>query len=178
MRRARIPGDQLARPLPSLNVRTAIGAVPDPYAPDERILVVINRRTDVLEEDRAKGLISEGAYITGRAIQAAYEVRSPSSSNWNDAGRGDPTTAQELRHLTLQRRARRAISLSRDVTEAVGAFGAEQIRRVLGDNCSYDDLAVREGRGGDRGRRFVAGRFRDLLEAVTEHRAAKGRAAA
>jgi hypothetical protein len=175
-RRARVPGDQLARPLPSLNIRTAIGAVPDPYEPGELIAVVINRRTDILEEERARGAISEGAYRTGREIQAAYEVRSPSSSNWNDGGRGDPTTAQELRHLAMQRRARRAIELSEDIVHAVGVKGAEHIRRVLGENWSYADIAAREGRPGDRGRRQVAFRFRELLEDVTEHRSAKGRA--
>ena len=175
--RARVPGD-LARPAPSVNVRTAVGAVPNPLDPREFIAVTINRKVDVLEDERKAGHISEGAYRVGRQIQRAFEVAVRSSSNWLDGGAGDPTTAQELRLLHGCIRAERAVALDADIRKAVGAEGAKIIRLILGDGWTYAQIATREGKAGDRGRREVASRFRWLLEGITEHRAARGGRAA
>ena len=173
--KARVPGD-LARPVPSLNVRTTVGAVQNPLDPSgkERILVTINRNVDLLEDELKRKLISEGAYRTGRLIQAAFEVSVRSSSNWIDGIGGDPTTAQELRQLTKIERAQRAARLAGEIRKAVGEMGAKHLRMILGDGWTYGQIAIREGKSGDRGRRQVAARFRQLLEDVTEYRSAKG----
>src|SRR5215213_10659340 len=79
-RPARAPGD-LARPPASLHVRTAVAAVPNPFDPRERISITTNTRVDVLEAERfayvtsrGKTGITEAAYLTGRNIQAAFEL--------------------------------------------------------------------------------------------------------
>jgi hypothetical protein len=177
--KARVPGGDLARPAPSVHIRTAIGAVPNPLDPTgkERIAVAINRRVDILEDELKQRLISEGAYRTGREIQKAFEVGIPSSSNWSDGGSGDPTTAQEMRQARMCDRAERAVALEADIRRLVGEKGAELIRKVLGEGWTYGQISIRDGKLGDRGRRQVAAEFRDVLEYVTEKRAAKGRAA-
>ena len=169
----------MARPAPSAHIRTAIGAVPNPLDPTgkERIAVAINRRVDILEDELKQRLISEGAYRTGREIQRAFEIGIPSSSNWNDGGSGDPTTAQEMRQARMCDRASRAVALEADIRRLVGEKGADLIRRVLGEGWTYGQISTREGKLGDWGRRMVAHEFRDCLEYITEKRAAKGRAA-
>ena len=178
-RQARSVGD-LARPVPSLNVRTAVGAVPNPLDPagKELIAVTINRMVDILEDERKGGHISEGAYRTGRDIQAAMELHIKSSSNWMDGGASDPTTAREMQLIYGIERARRAAELEADIRSAVGNEGAKLIRLILGDGWTYGQIAIREGRSADYGKRQVGARFRWLLEAVTEHRSTRTRRAA
>ena len=177
--RARIPGGDLARPAPSVHIRTAVGAVPNPLDPSgrERVAVTINRRVDILEDELKQRLISEGAYRTGREIQKAFEIGIPSSSNWSEGGSGDPTTAQEMRQARMCDRASRAVALEADIRRLVGEKGAELIRKVLGEGWTYGQISTRERKLGDRGRRQVAAEFRDALEYITEKRAAKGQAA-
>jgi len=177
--KARIPGGDLARPAPSVNVRTAIGAVSNPLDPSgkERILVTINRRVDILEDELKQRLISEGAYRTGREIQRAFEIGIPSSSNWTDGGSGDPTTAQEMRQARMCDRASRAVALDADIRRLVGEKGADLIRKVLGEGWTYGQISIRKRLSGDRGRRQVAAEFRDCLEYICEKRSAKGRSA-
>jgi hypothetical protein len=176
--KARVPGGDLARPAPSVHIRTAIGAVINPLdaSGKERIAVTINRRVDILEDELKQRLISEGAYRVGREIQKAFEIGIPSSSNWSDSGSGDPTTAQEMRQARMCDRASRAVALEADIRRLVGEKGADLIRKVLGEGWTYGQISTREGKLGDRGRRQVAAEFRDVLEYVTEKRAAKGRA--
>jgi len=176
---ARTVGD-LARPVPSLNVRTAVGAVPNPLDPSgkEMIAVTINRLTDILEDERKGGHISEGAYRTGRDIQAAMELHIKSSSNWMDGGASDQTTAREMQLIYGIERARRANELEADIRSAVGNEGAKMIRLILGDGWTYGQIAIREGKSAEYGKRQIGARFRWLLEAVTEHRSTRTRRAA
>lgn len=177
--KARIPGDMLARPAPSANVRTAVGAVPNPLDPRERIAVTINRCTDILESELKQRLISEGAYRLGRELQAAFETSVTSSSNWLDGGSSDPTTAQEMRQARMCDRAQRAVALEAEITRYVGEKGADILRRVLGEGWTYGQISIRRGHSAqsDRGRRAIAAEFRDALEYIVERRAAKGRRA-
>ena len=179
-RPARAPGD-LARPPASLHVRTAVAAVPNPFDPRERIAVTTNARVDILEAERlayvtsrGKTGISEAAYLTGRNIQAAFELSGKSSSNWCDGqGRGDPTTARELQLVHGLERAERAIQLEKDIRRIVGESGGAMVRLILGDRMSYGEVAHREGRSADYGKRQVGARFRWLLESIAEAREAK-----
>src|SRR5512136_2755133 len=93
-RSARAPANGLATPPPSLNVRTAVAAVPDPLEPGARILATVNRRTDILEIERSHGRISEAAYAVGRILQQAFErqARLGTSPAWNATGRVDAAT--------------------------------------------------------------------------------------
>jgi hypothetical protein len=177
--KARIPGDMLARPAPSVNVRTVVGAVPNPLDPRERIAVAINRRVDVLEDELKQRLITEGAYRLGRELQAAFETSVGSSSNWIDGGSGDPTTAQEMRQARQCDRAKRAVALDAEITRYVGEKGADILRKVLGENWTYGQISIRRGHSAssDRARRAIAAEFRDALEYIVERRAAKGRRA-
>jgi hypothetical protein len=69
---------------PSLNVRTAIGAVDDPYTPGARVQVTIHRNVDPLENELSRGRISEAAYLAGCRLKRAYErlPAAPNRSNW------------------------------------------------------------------------------------------------
>ncbi len=174
-RAARVPGGAVARAVPSLNVRTRVGNVPNPLAPDERVAVTINRKVDVLEDERSHRRISEGAYRTGRLIQQAFEVSIRSSSNWLEGSGGSPIEANENRIAKGCEIASRAAALERRLIDAVGAMGAKHIRRVLGDGLSFREVAAIEARGaGERATSVVATRFRGLLEDVTTHWAARG----
>ena len=73
---AAMPANGVAVPPRSRNIAIAIGAVPDPFDARARVLATINRRTDLLELERSRGLISEAAYRTGRTLQQAFEKAS------------------------------------------------------------------------------------------------------
>ena len=85
----------------------------------------------LLEVERARGFISQAAYMTGREIQQAFEVSVASGSNWNDAGvsnRGS-TDGQALRGVRIPQE---RVSLSKDRVDAVGRVGA-RLLDVAGD---------------------------------------------
>jgi hypothetical protein len=59
---------------PSLNVRTAIAAVDDPYTPGARIQATVHRNVDPLENELSRGRISEAAYQAGRRLTRSNEA--------------------------------------------------------------------------------------------------------
>ncbi len=176
---AAAPPAGLGRPASSRNVPTAIVAVPDPYAPRERILAAANRRVDVLEEERAHGRISEAAYQIGRIVQAVFErARRPSGagSQWAPRDRIDAGFAHELAIVLALEDAQKIKAYLGRIAATVGMIDARLLRHVLGDGLSYAQCAAARGRGGERGRLYYAARFRDALEELAVRWAATGKA--
>lgn len=173
--RARAPAAGLGRP-PSNRVRTAVVAVPDPMEPGALLQARVNRRVDILEQERSHDRISEAAYQVGRQLQAAFEARERlgSSSNWNDGGRGSIVETHELQIVHATETSKRVLALLRRVEEAVGVVGARMLRAIIGDRVPFSAYAEARGRAGDRAVRDVAERFRWLLEEVADHFAARG----
>ena len=173
------PANGVARPPASLNIRTAIGQVPDPMEPGRNIHVATNRAVDVLEEERARGRISEAAYMTGREVQAVFEraarLGMPTRS-WDGGSRVDAAAAHELA-IAKNIDAARACDREMDRLEAaVGQIGARFLREIIAEGTSFRAYAERRGWAGDRKVAYVGDRFRMALEDLAEFRAARGRA--
>jgi hypothetical protein len=169
-RSAHAPANGLAR-APSPNIRTAVAAVPDPLEPGARILATVNRRTDVLENERSHGRISEAAYAVGRILQQAFErqARIGASPIWNESGRIDAASRHDLAFGRSVDDARKVLALMRRVQDAVGVAGARFLRQVIGERVSFAAYAAARGHGGDRGTAQVAAHFRLLIEDLADH---------
>lgn len=145
--------------------------------PGAAILATVNRRVDVLEDERSHGRISEAAYREGRVAQAVFErARGPGSSNWSAETRVDAFTAKELSIIYALDSAARIQRLVDWLRGELGRIDANILQRVLGEQKSFGEVATLQGKSGDRGISYVAHRFRDALEALASARAARGRA--
>jgi hypothetical protein len=170
--RAPPPANGVARPPPSLNVRTALVAVPDPLDPNARIQATVNIATDLLETEKAHGRISEQAYRVGCAIQAAYEGERNSDAP-NE--RVDVSTNPDHGMVCALDRAQRRVALQQHIEHLVGVIGAKMLRMILVEGFTFNQYAAQVAkRPGERGTAYVAGRFRSLLEEMAEHWAATG----
>jgi len=173
---ARSPANGLGRPPASQNARTAVGAVPDPLEPGERLHVAVNYRVDVLEDERSHNRISEAAYQVGRIAQAVFErARGPTGSNWQGGNvRVDAYTAAEIAVIRGIEAAERICAMVRWIRHELGPIDANVVQRILGEGKSYAEVATLTGKRGDRGKRHIAERFRDALEALANAKAARG----
>ena len=173
----RAPSEGLARMPVSRNADTAIVAVQDPWGDGrERVLATVNRRVDILEHERSHGLISVGAYNMGRLIQAVLErLGKVAGSNWCGASRIDASMAQELNIVRSLDSAEKIQAWMEDVRGRIGMIDARLLRRVLGDRMSYADCAALQGKAGERGKTYVATRFREALEDLAGVGIAKGK---
>ena len=171
------PGGDLGSPPQSRNKATAIAAVIDPMGDgEERILATVNRRVDVLEEERSHNLISEAAYRNGRTVQGILERAGRiGGSNWAGASRKDPAEVRDTHAQRMIDDGRVAEGWRRRIRDRLGIIDARLIDRVLADGLSYAECASLIGRSGDRGKSYVAARFRDALEELSEVLTAKGR---
>lgn len=164
------PGGKLGRPPRSRNLDTTVAAVTDPMGDGElRHLATVNRRTDLLEHERSHGLISEAAYRNGRIVQAVLERAGRiGGSNWAGASRKDPAEVRDTHAQRLIDDGAVAETWRRRIRDRLGMIDARLIDRVLGEGLSYADCAALVGRAGDRGQRYMASRFRDALEELSE----------
>lgn len=173
---ARLPGNGVARPAPSQNVRTAIAAVQDPLEPKARLLVTVNRAVDTLEMERSHNRISEGAYRVGRECQAMFEAASRSSSTgsaWINETRGDPAQAHIRQLAAGKARAEEIMAFEERLNRTIGEMGTRFMRQILGENRSFQEMAG--ALPSERKVAFIAQRFRVYLEELDEAWAARGR---
>lgn len=140
------------------------------------MLARVNARTDLLEAERSRGLISESAYQTGRRLQFAFErmARMGSGSSFNDGDRVDAASRHEDAIAYGVDDARKLRNLMAGVEKAVGVVGARFLRRVIGDRVSYAACAAARGKSGERAVAQVAAHFRMLLEDLAEAWSARG----
>jgi hypothetical protein len=129
----------------------SVAAVDDPLEPGARVQVTVNRRVDVLENERAQQLISNTAYLAGRFVQALFErsrgARGGSAGPWREGSVTDAWSHDA--------------KLVRDT---------EIVYDMLGDELTYEVVAERRlKRSSARARGYVAARFRDALELVAKH---------
>ncbi len=169
------PATGLARMPRSKNRDEVVAAVPDPFGTSpERIYATVNRRVDILETERSRGLISEDAYRAGRDLQDVLErASSTGSCNW-DATPRDRETVQRAMLARAMERSQDVQRVLTFVQARLGAIDTRLLRRVLGDWMSYADCAALRGKAGERGVSYVAARFRDALEDLAAASAAKG----
>jgi hypothetical protein len=174
---AAMPANGIASPPRTRNISVAIGAVPDPFDHRARVLATINRRTDLLELERSKGLISEAAYRTGRTLQLAFEKASRigPGGQWTERERVDGATRHEDMIGYGLEDAQKIRALMRRVERAVGVVGARFLRQIIGDRITYSRYAAARGRGSERGAAQIAAHFRILLENLADEWATKGR---
>ena len=168
-----VPGLGLARPAASLNVRTAV-TVPEATDQQPPTQETLNRRVDLLVQERSNKRISEAEYQTGRIVQALFE-RSTGVRNGDGRSRtrGNPALEAEIRLIygiddgpTVARYLRR-------IPFVVGEVGTRRLRTILMGR-SFQQVAEERGRPGERGLRSVADQFRSYLQDLTEAWAASG----
>jgi len=168
---------------------------PDPKGgPDQRIVVTVNRRVDVLEYERAHGRIGNEAYLEGRIVQALFERTGLSAgSTWNQGSRVDAVVAKEIAVIRKIDSARAIKAKLDELQRILGETDMRILRQVLGENIPYADVRqdgnvkaaaeragahdwIAYGEGGKRkpakgevrARRvnYIAQRFRDALETL------------
>lgn len=160
---------------PSVAIRTRVATVANPYGGKQASLV--NTRTDLLEIEHAAGRLSVAAYNEGRIAQAVLEqMSSCGGSSWDMESRGDGFVAKELKILAGVERARRCVMYVDGLQRAgLGRTDIRLLRNILGERKTFAQCAAMELRFGDRGRRYIAERFRDALEELATARAARGK---
>ncbi len=171
------PGGRAAINARLRTVQPVEAAVDDPYGPG-RILVTVNRRTDILEMERSHSRISEADYRTGQIVQAMFQrmgYAGLGAANLAGGSRGDPVEAvdRKLQHLFVSAKSVRA--MMDGMTRHLGMIDTRLLRRILGDRMSYAQCAEFEGKSGERGERYVAQRFRDALKELAKAWQAKAR---
>jgi hypothetical protein len=170
--------------VPPARLRTAIAAVTDPFSDTgEQLLARVNVGEHLLDYMRTRkakhGRISEAAYQVGMILMAVFQRGSgrPRSTSWMvDAGsRVDAYTAKELAIIHSLDSVARVQAMLRNLRREIGGRDALLLQRVLGEEKTFQEVATLEGKGGDRGARYIRQRFRDALEDLAEVRAARGR---
>ena len=127
------PADDLARMPVSRNSDATVGAVEDPYGDGkQRILVTVNRRTDILEQERSHGRIGEAAYCTGREVQAALEyVGRIGGTNWAGASRKDPAEVRDTHAQRLIDDGERARAMVGRLRDRLGMIDTRLLAAIL-----------------------------------------------
>lgn len=146
-------------------------SVPDPYEPGSFLTATVNRKVDVLFDERSRGRITEAQYLVGRMIQAVYERGSGArlgSAGWAIGGSRDQTVAHELAILYALDDAEKVRKFTQRLEQAVGTVGARFLRAILSEGKTFSSYAADRGRSGERAAGDVAKRFRWLLESLTE----------
>lgn len=172
----RMPANGLGSPPISIAIRSGIASVDDPNEPGHRLLAAVNRRVDILEYERSRGLISEAAYREGRSVQAVFErAKGPGGSNWQGGSRVDAYVSKELTIIKGCDAAARIGRLVRWLQSELGRFDTDILRCMLAEGKTYTDVATMYGKTGQRAVSRIAYRFREALEQLSESRAAYGR---
>jgi len=169
------PGGGLARPLPSLNVRTAVGVVPNPLSRDGApIQVRINRRVDLLEQERSHRRISESAYQVGRELQTHYEREAAGLGELNLERSGSARANTDMQAVYGLESAQDRVHLAARIEKVIGTAGGDFLRASLSGNLSFPQLAASYGQHGERGVAVISGQWRWLLEQLATRWAARG----
>lgn len=168
-RKVSLAGPSLGRDHAVLLGRSVVAC---PYNGNDRIQVAINRRVDVLAQERAAGRIDEAQFLVGRTIQAVFERSSGArmgSGGWNAGGSRDQTVAHELQIIYAIEDAETVRAYADRMAKTIGGVGVRFLRAILSEGQTFTAYAERTGKGGgERAASDIAKRFRWLLEALTE----------
>jgi hypothetical protein len=122
------------------------------------------RQPDILKDEESQGHLSAEAVRIGRIIEAVFEWRSSgldSRSQWHH--RVDNSGSPDLSAVQLDRTAAIA-TYEQWLQEQVGGLGIAFLRQILFERMSYAEIAAQRGNAGERGKSYVAYRFRTYLE--------------
>lgn len=172
-RRAIWPANGIATPPITRNVQTVLGVVTDPMDAVGELYVSINRKVDILEQERSHKRISEAGYRIGRQLQATFEAgsRMGSGAMWREGDRVDAAQAKEAAIVRNVEVAQRIDAEMARLASEVGAHGAAFLRAIL-TGRTFAELA---GNGASRAEiAVVAGRFRAMLKEIEAGREARG----
>lgn len=152
-------------------------AVPDPFAPDTRVLAAVNRNVDTLEMERSHGRITVSQYEVGRQVQAILERGVGArlgSVAYDVRGSKDLSIAHELAIIYAIEDARLVAMLKDKIVRAIGITGSRFLAEVLTGRQTFAQYADARGKGGERGTAYIAEHFRILLEDLDTEFAAVG----
>jgi hypothetical protein len=137
---------------PSLNIRTAIGAVDDPLERGKKLAATVNRNVDVLEWEYSHRQIDEAAYQAGRLLKRAYE-RLPTAAGRIELARrrpDRPDRGAERQGRPAPRRHEGVERLEGQAAKVVGWSGVALLRLVLRDGLTFKDITLRAAAKGSR----------------------------
>lgn len=156
-----------------LEIQAVTGSVPDPYEPGAFSTALMNRRVDILAQERSTGRITEAQFTIGRMIQAVYERSSGArlgSQRFEPNPSRGRTVAHELAVIYAMEDANRVTRFTARLERAIGVIGVRFLRAILAEGHTFASYATARGRAGERGTSQVAAHFRFLLEGLIEAR--------
>ena len=139
----------------------------DPLLPPERMRVPVNRRSDVLEQERSHGRISEDAYLVGSVLRGLFERRGGArgAGAFGQGGKVDMMVAHELAILLAIDDARTVVVLLERFERVIGTSGARFLRDILASGMGFTEYTVARYRTSEpMAVRDVKKRFRWTLE--------------
>jgi hypothetical protein len=150
------------------------GAIEDPALRGRRQRVAINIRTDALEQEYARGRLSEQAYRAGRVYQRVLERAEGlrTASAWRDGDRVDTGFARDLTLVRALDTAAQAIRLREEVRPIIGLLAERILALTLGEGLTLTQTAERlagapdSSPAGRHAAGFYAWTFRQALEAL------------
>lgn len=161
----------------NIEIDIATGSVADPWGEGE-IAVQINRRVDILENEKSRRRINEAEYRIGRMIQQAFEgldLLHGASLAGGGSGGGNPQQASDLRSVRIMERGRELQKIMRRVVARIGMVDTRLLRQVIGDRLSFEQCAVSRGqRVTPQNVNFIGRRFREALGELAKEWTARG----
>lgn len=154
-----------------------VGRVVDcPYEPGETYTATFNRRTDLLEYEKAHERLSEQQYLVGRQVQEVLERARPAGcgGGWSQGDRVDAELSKEITILRSITSAHEVRKLFDRIRQEVGPPDADLLRDILGERQAFADVAAQRGGIRKHDTSYYARRFRDALETLVEAFAARG----
>lgn len=166
----------LGQTMPSLQARTAVVSVPDPYERGKGTLATVNRAVDLLEMEHACHRIDVAAYEAGKRVQIIFEKRrGPGATNWQGGDRVDASVARDTSIERGLEVAQEIQALRGELQRRLGPFDARIVEWLIGEGRSYAGVAALTGPSSERRNAYIAQRFRDALVTLSDAWAARGR---
>ncbi len=141
------------------------------YEPGAFAAALMNRRVDILAQERSTGRITRRSSRFGRMIQAVYERSSGArlgSQRFEPNPSRGRTVAHELAVIYALEDADRVNRFTARLERAIGAIGVRFLRAILAEGHTFASYATARGKSGERGAAQVGAHFRFLLEGLIE----------
>jgi hypothetical protein len=144
----------------------------EPGHPDHlrKVTAAINSRRDVLEWEFGRKQISPAAYLQGRIIQQALEIRGGSGqAQWSEGDRVDAGSLVALAIAKNLDRANAATHVIRHCLRELGRLQGGRLVACLRQPATWETIAQAWGLSGRQAQQQIAWQFRQGLEHLAKN---------